>query len=274
MLYECIECNFVTHLLSNYKQHTKTKKHLRNTENKPCIDIPQRKGNHICKYCNRSFTHIQSMYRHIKYSCEKNKDEDLKELVRLMNLQLENQKTQMEETNKELEYQKQQNKKQQRQIEKLMGKLQVNHITNNTMNIQNNIQLLSYKDTDMSHLTNKDYEVAIKKVNLCVLDIIEKIHFNPEKPENMNIFISNMKDKYIMVYEDGNWNIKNKINELDELYDNKEMLLEDWLNEYGTDSLRKKYEKYTINKHNIELFNSIKDEVKMMLYNKKTIIEN
>ena len=34
--------------------------------------------------------------------------------------------------------------------------------------------------------------------------MIEKIHFNPLKPENMNI--SNMKDR--MVYEDGNWKTK------------------------------------------------------------------
>jgi len=29
------------------------------------------------------------MSKHIKYSCKQNKDEDLKELVRLMNLQLQ-----------------------------------------------------------------------------------------------------------------------------------------------------------------------------------------
>ncbi len=40
--------------------------------------------------------------------------------------------------------------------------------------------------------------------------MIEKIHFNPSKPENMNIYISNKKDKYLMIYEDGNWNIKQK----------------------------------------------------------------
>ena len=150
------------------------------------------------------------MSKHIKYSCQKNKDEDLKELVRLLNLQIQQ---------KDKEYHKLQNEKQQKQMEtqqkqidKLMDKLQVNHITNNTF-VQNNI--LSYKDTDLSHLTNMDYERAIKKVNSCVKEMIEKIHFNPSKPEN----ISNMKDKYLMVYEDGNWNIKQKNDEIDSLYE-------------------------------------------------------
>jgi len=115
----------------------------------------------------KGLSYKQSMCKHIKYSCTQNKDEDLKELVRLMNLQLQ-------QKDKELEYQKKQNETQQKQIDKLMDKLQVNHVTNNTF-VQNNI--LSYRDTDVSHLTNKDYEKAIQKVNSCVKDMIEKIHF-------------------------------------------------------------------------------------------------
>jgi len=218
----------------------------------------------LCTYCNKQFKHSQSMYRHIKYTCKKNKDEDLKELVRLMNLQLDQQRNQILIKDREIEYQKQQNENHQKQIDKLMDKLQVNHITNNTTNIN----ILSYRDTDLSHLTNKDYMNAIKKVTYCVKDMIEKIHFNPLKPENRNIYISNMKDKYIMVYEEGNWNIKHKSIEIDNLYESKEILLEDWLEEYGTDELRQKFNKYLSNKENEDIIHSIKEEIKMMLYNK------
>jgi len=206
------------------------------------------------------------MYHHIKYNCKENKDEDLKELVRLLNLQLQ-------KKDQELEYQKIQNSNQQKQINKLMGKLQVN-ITNNI--VQNNhIQLLSYKKTDTSHLTEKDYIQCIKKVSYCVKHLIEKIHFNPIKPENMNIYISNMKDKYLMVYEDGNWNLKNKMQEIDELYNEKEILLEDWLDEYQHKypELRQKFEKYLNNKENDETMNIIKEEIKLLMYNKKKTIE-
>jgi hypothetical protein len=88
----------------------------------------------------------------------------------------------------------------------------------------------------------------------------------------MNIYISNMKDKYIMVYEDGNWNIKQKNDELSSLYDMKEMLLEDWLEAYGNDSLRQKFNKYLNNKSNEEIMHEIKENIKMMLYNKKNLI--
>ncbi len=279
MTYNCDFCNFHTIRRDNYKRHLETMKHIELMKSKPKVspntskskpkvsppppyDPDENRTDYVCKYCDKLFKHKQSMSKHIKYSCKQNKDEDLKELVRLMNLQLQ-------QKDEELEYQKKQNEKQQKQIDKLMDKLQVNHITNNTF-VQNNI--LSYRDTDVSHLTNKDYEKAIQKVNSCVKDMIEKIHFNPLKPENMNIYISNMKDKYIMIYEDGIWNIKNKTPELNELYDEKEMLLEDWLDTYGNEKLRQKFDKYLNNKSQEETLLMIKENIKMMLYNKKKLI--
>lgn len=80
-----------------------------------------------------------------------------------------------------------------------------------------------------------------------------------------------MKDKYIMVYEDGNWNIKQKHNEIDSLYDMKEMLLEDWLEAYGNDELRQKFNKYLNNKEDTEIMDEIKENIKMMMYNKKKL---
>jgi len=163
---------------------------------------------------------------------------------------------------KELEYHKLQNEKQQKQMETQ----QVNHITY----VQNNI--LSYKDTDLSHLTNKDYIGAIKKVSYCVKDMIEKIHFNPSKPENMNIYISNKKDKYLMIYEDGNWIIKQKKDEINSLYESKEFLLEDWLEQYGTPELRQRFRKYLSHKEDEHIMDEIKESIKMMMYNKKNLL--
>ena len=265
-IYTCECCNLVTNLKSNYTRHLSSKNHIILLESKskpkvsqidllckPKVSLNEYIKNYDCKYCGKIFKHKQSVSKHIKYSCQKNKDEDLKELVRLLNLQIQ-------QKDKELEYHKLQNEKQQKQIDKLMDKLQVNHITNNTF-VQNNI--LSYKG--LSHLTNMDYERAIKKVNSCVKEMIEKIHFNPLKPENMNI--SNMKDR--MVYEDGNWNIKQKHDEIQNLYESKEMLLEDWLDTYGNEQLRQKFNKYLNNKEDQEIMEEIKENIKMMMYNKK-----
>ena len=71
----------------------------------------------------------------------------------------------------------------------------------NIQNIQNNIKILSYNNTDISHLTDQDFIKFIKKGTYCVPKLLEAIHFNPKKPENYNIYIPNMKNNYVMMME-------------------------------------------------------------------------
>jgi len=271
-IYHCDLCQFTTHLKCNYTVHLETKKHLshvalattlkqQQANPKTTSDNDKQTHSFSCKYCNQTFAFRQSMNRHIKYSCTQNKDEDLKELVRLMNAQLE---TQRQEFTKKIDAQA-------KQIEKLMGKLEI-HGSFNTTHIQN-INLLAYRETDVSHLTDQDYKSCLKKINHCVKQMIEKVHFNPSKPENMNIYISNIKDKYIMVYDGSNWNLANKKDELDRLYEEKEMMLEEWLESNPERELKEKFMKYLNNKEKDECLNNIKEEIKLMLYNNQKMIE-
>jgi hypothetical protein len=280
MKYTCNLCNFTTNIKTHYDRHLLTSKHITKDDlNKVSqklgeisIKVSQKLGENdeskneviqkfICKYCEQIYKHKSSLSKHIKYSCTKNKDEDLKELVRLLNSQLQTQNQQIQS--------------QAKQIEKLMGKLEINGSFNTiNANIQNNIQLLPYKNSDTSHLTNKDYEACIKKVNFCVMKLIEKIHFNPDKPENMNIYISNMKNKYLMVYDGKNWNIANKTEEIDKLYEEKELMLEEWLESNENTEMKEKFIKYLNNKENDETLNMIKEELKLLMYNKKQLLEN
>jgi len=103
--------------------------------------------------------------------------------------------------------------------------------------------------------------------------MIEKVHFNPSKPENMNIYISNIKDKYIMVYDGSNWTLANKKDEIDRQYEEKEMMLEEWLETNPEKELKDKIMKYLNNKESDECLNRIKEEIKLMLYNNQKMLE-
>ena len=112
MEYTCEYCNFNTKKKYNYDKHLLSNKH-KLVESKSVVNLKTPQSQHLvniessqsqpdtppksaiafeCKYCEQKFKFKQSMYRHIKYSCTKNKTEDLTELVRLLNLQLEQQK--------------------------------------------------------------------------------------------------------------------------------------------------------------------------------------
>jgi hypothetical protein len=62
------------------------------------------------------------------------------------------------------------------------------------------------------------------------MKMIEKVHFNPDKPENMNLYISNIKSKHIMMYKDNKWMITPNT-ELDSIYADKDNLIKTWLEE-------------------------------------------
>ena len=283
--YYCIYCEYDAKIKGNYDRHLKTKKHEtaikshpkttpksplshpKTTPKPPFLEEENFKS-YPCKYCNQTFKYKQGMYRHIKYTCKKNKDEDFKELARLLN--------EKDKQIKELISDKdEQFHKMQKQIDKLINKLQIQNINNgNIINNTMNIQLLNHKDTDYSHLTPKDYITCIKDCNHCVKTLIEKVHFNSDKPENMNIYLSNIKGKYIMIYKDNEWQIQDKKTQIDDLYDYNQFLLENWYDEYVEKypSIVESFKKYLKNRDSNTMLNDIKEEILMMLYNKRKMI--
>jgi hypothetical protein len=115
----------------------------------------------------------------------------------------------------EIGHLKQQVEKQQKQIEDLIDALKnyqgnancnnnntnTNTNTNSHNNINNVINIHSYKDTD--------YTVLEKALNSCIktngdIDIgklMEKVHFNSKFPQNHNVYISNSKTRRVMKYD-------------------------------------------------------------------------
>ena len=295
MEHYCKICSYYTEIKANYKKHLTSQKHIlkttslhhnnidtsdtfddrksiesqpkvnpKSTLSQPLVNL-QTTSLFSCKYCQHKFKFKQSMYKHIKYSCTKNKTEDLTELVRLLNLQLESKDKQLEKQDRQIETQS-------KQIEKLMGKLEINGSFNTTIN-NVNINLLNYDDTDISHLTHKDYEKCIKQVYNCVIKLIEKIHFNPDKPENMNLYISNIKSKHIMMYKDNKWILTNN-SELEYIYGDKDNLIKTWIEENNIKDpeILEKFNKY-LNMDESKL-KEVYHDINLLMFNNKHLIKN
>ena len=195
------------------------------------------------------------MYKHIKYVCKENKDEDFQELARLLN-----------EKEKQLDDTSIQMFRMQKQIDKLSNKLQIKNIGKNInngiihqSNNTYNIQLLNHVDTDYSHVTHKDYISCIMTCNKCVKTLIEKTHFNEEYPQNMNIYSSNLKGKYLMVYKDNLWQVRNKKQQIDDLYDQNPHIVQS-------------FQRYLKNRDGEYLLSKLKEEIFLMLYNKRHMV--
>ena len=284
--YKCECCDFYTINKTKYERHLETKKHKKSSQSHhlvtPKSPLVTPKSPFSCKYCGSMFKYKQGMYRHIKYTCKKNEDEDLQELVKLMNEQIK----EIKEENMEIkQHLSKEIEKRDKQITRLSNKLQIknlkniqNNIINNNQNTQNNqinninIQLNNYKDTDISLLKDQDFINCIKRCKNCVVQAIETIHFNPKFPQNMNLCISNIKENYMLIYEDHLWKLKDRNASLLRIYEDKEDILNDWVEQVRdiNPNAIKLFNRYVNMKdNNDELVKELLKDVKIMMYNNK-----
>ena len=225
-----------------------------------------------CKYCERSYNRKDNLTKHLKICEEKKKDdtvrESMEELVKLLN-------------KKDVEHKKELDKRD-KQIEELIKKAGIstnnsNNNSNNITNIQNNFKLLNYKETDTSHLTENDYVRCLEHYNFCVPHLIRKLHFNPKKPENHNIYISNLKNNYVMIYINNKWKVKNRDETISRMIDDKQIILEKKIQEWVESGIQypkvmAKFSRYIEKREDNDVINAIKEDIKLMLYNNRNMV--
>ncbi len=152
--------------------------------------------------------------------------------------------------------------------------------TQNNTQINNNVtvNILPYEQTDVSHLTDRDYQRAFNRAAMCVPQILEKVHFDPEKPQNHNIYISSMNNKYIKLHNGKRWNLRDREETLEDLFADAEYMLENkletWQEEEDpqTERATKKFQIYLEVKEKAAMYNKIKQELKLLLFNNRGLI--
>ena len=221
--YNCDICDYITKRQYNYNKHLKTKKHLTNEKNyeeennKILLQnhkIPQNttfsphnttknkdhknKKLFNCEYCNKDYSRIDSMNRHIEKNCKKKQELD--------KMENENSKI-IEKQNKFIKFQT-------KQISKLLEKngKQINNTQNNNSHntINNTIHINNYGEENLEMLTDEFKEKCVTRPFYAILEIIKKIHFNDDYPENKNMRLVNKRDNKIQVLDDGKWKYRYK----------------------------------------------------------------
>jgi hypothetical protein len=146
-----------------------------------------------------------------------------------------------------------------------------NIIENQTININN------YNNTDNSHIKDSDFaNILLNDVFTSLTKLLEIRHINPDKPENMNLLITNMKDKYMKIYQDNNWKIVDRKQQIDIIFDELWTLFIVWkqTNKHLFTKIGElKYN--TMEKHLENQDSRVKKEMAYDLYNnRKIILEN
>ena len=299
--YDCKKCKYSTNIKSHLNRHLKTKKHRlnenpiqqnENTYDKNIQKHPQNIHKHpqnihkhpdiyTCEYCEETFTNFSNKRRHELHRCKENtnvsnsiiikQENQIKKLEKENENQIKKLEKAMEKQCKEMETQK---KEMAKQIELLLTKVGNNYTTINNTNT-NNIQLNNYGSEDLTHITDALKTYLLRIPFGAIQRLIEKIHFNKEKPENINLMITNKRDNKISVYEDGKWVYRNKKKTIQRLIDNKYYILDDHYNDIPDEELsdfnHTNYKSFRgkIDESDKQLLEQLYEDVEIIILNKQ-----
>ena len=278
--YKCMICDKIFKQKSNFISHKKRKY--------PCIPFPPKpslspssniilsESNIECEFCNKKFTRQDNLSRHIKGICYK-KSEECNILSEILEEMKQNKKTVevLKEVNNELII-----KIAQLENKNLSNTINSNNNSNNIVNTQNNItniQLTAFGKEELEQIISDEIcKKILFKGFEAVPGLIEYVHFNKERPEYHNCFISNMRDKYAITYDGSNWNLNDANDVINTLRDDKQIFLENKFEEFY-DSLdkitQKKFKKFLQEKDSDVIVARYKESIRLLLYNKRNIVK-
>jgi len=273
-VYNCEKCNFITENKKDYCRHIETKKHLKNmgeldnnennqktTKNNQNIPSDTISENMFeCDFCNATFKHIQSKYRHEKDRCKVKKSQIA--IIEQMRCEMREQLRVQEARHSE-------------QMKELMKITEIalskpsggNRNCNNTTN--NNITIHAYGKEDISFLKDKDFLEMLNSSGTSVQTLVKKIHFNEEHPENKNVKITNRKQPYAKVYNGDKWLLKDKKETISDLVEDKMNILDSKFDELQDDMTPFKQERHIDFHENTtdETLDNLKKEVEICVMN-------
>jgi hypothetical protein len=236
----------------------------------PSKTLQQEEDIFQCEYCDKTFTRKDNLNRHIKLRCklykeykEMNKDDDpkyskLKDIIKKKDELLNEYK----------------NKEQNHTVNTVNNTL---NNSNSNNKIINNITINAFGKEDLSFIKDKDYIKLFESSHEAVMNLTKLIHFNKKQPTNSNVYISNMKDSYVMFYTGIKWELGVKSDIIDNVYDSKLNLLDDKFEELEDEipkTFKKKYERFIDNTNTSKIVPRIKKKIKLEMYNSRTVAMN
>lgn len=210
--YECPRCQYKTRIAVDMKRHLTRKTPCppiySETEPAAVIDalFPSsvtKTKSFTCKHCSKCFSSSQSRSNHYRdvHGQSRGSLNTGQIASALVDLQ-----------------------KKVNELEKMQSNTTTNTIQNNTINSNNNvvtqnIVINAFGHENTQHITKQFIDQCVRRTNKGIVELIEKIHFDPDMEENCNLSATNIKVPLIRVHDGSSWTYGRKDRVLGQLVD-------------------------------------------------------
>tara|TARA_Y100000389_G_scaffold204516_1_gene257597 strand:+ start:11479 stop:12234 length:756 start_codon:yes stop_codon:yes gene_type:complete len=239
--YQCVICNGSWKRKSQYMKHLGTKKHQKN--------IGVLKENDDMVKNDKKFEIYEKMMNHLIFE----------------NSRLVNHLNTLEKKIKDLE-------EKVLTVQTFNTQVQVN---NNLNVVAYNISLKAFGNENWNYLSNNVILPLMRQVNSAIPEIVKKLHFSTDHPENHNIKLSNKKMNQLSIFDGKTWLTRDKNCTIESLVSNIVHKLEsnyefDFLNS-SSPHVKQLWTELR-DKRNEKQQKQIKTEVEYVLYDNRKMI--
>jgi hypothetical protein len=215
--------------------------------------------------CGKIYKHKQSLRNH-KIKCEKAIKSAEAKISEVYEQRLKTQKAEFDKERTELR----------NQIAMLLDKHAGNTTNNTHIETQNNnihIQINAFGHENIDYINDKTIIKCIERVYKSIPALIEKVHFDPEHPENHNIKITNKKLPYACVMgQNKKWKTVHRKDAIETMVTNGYNILDDKYTENKESISDKKQERFEefqekFENEDKELHRQLKQDVELLVLN-------
>jgi hypothetical protein len=250
-----------------------------------------------CEGCRKKFNRKNNYYRHRKFHCSVLKDDYValklhKKKLDTTYRQMKQEHLKLDDENEDIattiindikDSSNQSQNIQTNKIENSLNSYNTNahnfQLKQNTHDIFNknefNITINEYGNEDVSSFTQNEWKQIVKRLYHALPDLVKKVHFDIET--NRNVYVPNIREKYAMVWKDGNWEMMDIRDVLDDLLVNNTDRIYEFLEENEgilSNSLHNKMndiiEKIGNSK---KLQKKYQDQIKTILINNRSVVK-
>jgi hypothetical protein len=209
--FQCKDCHCFFKKKQGYEYHLVSQKHNTRIAN-------DKVKLHSCSICQKTFMHSSGLSRH-RIKCKKNEIKDISKVDIL--------EKKVVELSKEVEDLKKHNNTN-------IGNQNNIQTQNNIQKQTNNIIINCFGNENLDYITDKVILHCMERIYGSIPLLIEKIHFDPEHPENHNVYIPNKKLSHAKIMNHKReWQIVNKKDTIENMMDIGYNMLDEKFQEKG-----------------------------------------
>jgi len=148
-----------------------------------------------------------------------------------------------------------------------------NNILNNNVNVDN-MKVVKFGNENLSYMTDDLYKQIMGRGFSAISEFIEYSHFNPKHPENHNVYIANLRNKYVVFYDGDKWMVSSRGDIMEDIIYAKSDLLfskfRDLRHEMNQADIER-FMRYINERDSDKTMDRLKNEITLQLYNNRKL---